>query len=273
MTVMSRFFHKPFTGGKAPRLAARDGYRMLRRAMTDSTEPMHLALFDLDNTLLAGDSDYLWGRFLVESGVVDADAHEATNRRFYEQYKAGELDIHAFQRFALQPLLDNPLPEMRALRARFVEQRIRPIVARGTPRLLAAHRARGDALAIITATNRFVTEPIAELLQVGDLLATEPERAGERYTGAIAGTPCYREGKVERLRQWLETRPERVGRIWFYSDSHNDLPLLEHVDHPVAVDPDDTLAAAARERGWPIVSLRDENAEDVFERVAADVES
>lgn len=218
---------------------------------------MHLALFDLDNTLLAGDSDYLWGRFLVDAGVVDATAYESANRRFHEQYKAGELDIHAFQRFSLQPLIDNSLDEMRALRERFVEERIRPIVAPGSDTLLARHRERGDDLVIITATNRFVTEPIAELLGVHELLATEPERVNGRYTGAIAGTPCYREGKVDRLRQWLAAHGRDYRDTWFYSDSHNDLPLLERVEHPVAVDPDDTLEAAARKRDWPIISLRE----------------
>lgn len=218
---------------------------------------MHLALFDLDNTLLAGDSDYLWGRFLVDAGVVDAATYEVTNRRFHEQYKAGELDIHAFQRFSLQPLIERPTAEMRALRERFVEEHIRPIVAPGAERLLARHRARGDELAIITATNRFVTEPIAELLGVPELLATEPERVEGRYTGAIEGTPCYREGKVERLREWAATRDRDYRDTWFYSDSHNDLALLETVEHPVAVDPDETLAEAARERGWPIISLRE----------------
>lgn len=229
---------------------------------------MHLALFDLDNTLLAGDSDFLWGRFLIDSGVVNAAEYEEQNRRFHEQYQAGELDIHAYQRFALQPLLDNPLVEMQALRARFVEEYIRPIVAVGAARLLARHRARGDQLAIITATNRFVTEPIAELLGVDELLATEPKCVDGRYTGAIAGTPCYREGKIARLREWLDAHGGEYGDTWFYSDSHNDIPLLETVEHPVAVDPDETLAATARERGWPIVSLRGEGADDVFERVA-----
>lgn len=224
---------------------------------------MYLALFDLDNTLLAGDSDYLWGRFLVDTGVVDADVFERANERFYAQYRAGELDIHAYQRFALQPLIENPLDEMQALRERFVEEYIRPIVAPGAGRLLTEHRERGDDLAIITATNRFVTGPIAELLGVEELLATEPERVDGRYTGALAGIPCYREGKVARLRQWLASRDRDYRDTWFYSDSHNDLALLETVEHPVAVDPDDTLAAAAKERGWPIISLRDESAKTV----------
>jgi HAD superfamily hydrolase (TIGR01490 family) len=231
---------------------------------------MHLALFDLDNTLLAGDSDYLWGRFLVEAGVVDAAAYESANRRFYEQYKAGELDIHAFQRFSLRPLIERRAAEMRVLRERFVEEHIRPIVAPGAETLLARHRERGDELAIITATNRFITEPIAALLGVGELLATEPERVNGRYTGAITGIPCYREGKVARLREWAAARDRDYRDTWFYSDSHNDLPLLETVEHPVAVDPDETLAAAARERGWPVVSLRDKSAKGVFERVAGE---
>ncbi|MDX1595012.1 MAG: HAD family hydrolase [Gammaproteobacteria bacterium] len=217
---------------------------------------MALALFDLDNTLLAGDSDYLWGRFLAREGLVDGVAYERENLRYYRAYQAGELDIHEFLRFALRPLADHDPALLESVRARFIEETIAPIVAPGTPGLLERHRAAGDRLAIITATNRFVTGPIAELLGIPDLLATEPQRIDGRYTGEPDGVPCFREGKVTRLHDWLRAEGLDLAGSWFYSDSHNDLPLLEAVDHPVAVDPDDALAATAAERDWPVISLR-----------------
>ncbi|ROR35000.1 HAD family hydrolase [Inmirania thermothiophila] len=217
---------------------------------------MGLALFDLDNTLLAGDSDYLWGRFLGEAGLVDAEAYERENLRYYEAYRNGTLDIFAFLGFALRPLAEHDRGRLEALRARFVEERIRPIVLEAGRRLVERHRARGDHPVIITATNRFVTEPIAALLGVDDLLATEPEERDGRFTGRVAGVPCFREGKVERLRRWLEGRGLDLAGSWFYTDSHNDLPLLGRVAHPVAVDPDPVLRAEARRRGWPVITLR-----------------
>jgi phosphoserine phosphatase len=198
-----------------------------------------LALFDLDNTLLAGDSDYLWGGFLAREGLVDGEAYERENLRYYRAYQAGELDIHEFLRFALRPLAAHDPALLEAVRERFVAETIAPIVAPGTPGLLERHRTAGDRLAIITATNRFVTGPIAAL-----------------YTGEPDGVPCFREGKVTRLNAWLQAEGLDLKGSWFYSDSLNDLPLLEAVDHPVAVDPDETLAATATERGWPIISLR-----------------
>ncbi len=217
---------------------------------------MALALFDLDNTLLAGDSDYLWGGFLAAEGLVDGEAYERENLRYYRAYQAGQLDIHEFLRFALRPLAEHDLVLLETMRERFVSETITPIIAPGTPALLERHRTAGDRLAIITATNSFVTAPIAGLLGIGDLLATEPERVDGRYTGQAAGTPCFREGKVERLTAWLAAEELDLTGSWFYSDSHNDLPLLEAVDHPVAVDPDEILAATAAERGWPVISLR-----------------
>lgn len=228
---------------------------------------MRLTLFDLDNTLLAGDSDYEWGRFLVDEGVVDATEYARRNQAFHTDYLNGELDIHAYQRFCQQPLLDHPLAFMHDLRARFIDERIRPLVASGTNALIEAHKARGDQLVIITATNRFVTEPIAELLGISELLATEPEIIDGAYTGGIAGTPCYQDGKITRLHRWLVDHGPFDGTS-AYSDSRNDLPLLEFSDRPVAVDPDDTLAAQARERGWPVVSLRHEDGAEVFAKVA-----
>lgn len=217
---------------------------------------MHLTLFDLDHTLLAGDSDYEWGRFLVDEGVVDAQRYSRANDHFHAQYQAGTLDIHAFQRFVLEPLREQPLERMHALRQRYVTLRVRPIVARHAEALIAYHKARGDTLAIITATNRFITQPIAELLGIETLIATEPEIIDGVYTGEIAGIPSYQDGKIQRAEAWVAEQKQTFEEVTFYSDSHNDLPLLRWCDVPVAVDPDERLAAAAQQAGWPIISLR-----------------
>ena len=224
---------------------------------------MGLAIFDLDNTLLNGDSDYLWGRFLVERGIVDGPRYERENLRFYKEYQAGTLDIFDFLRFALRPLAENAPEDLHAWREDFMAEKIRPIMLPAARALLDSHRERGHTLMIITATNRFVTGPIAAELGVENLLATEPAREGERYTGEVAGIPCFREGKVQRLEHWLTDRGMDLGESWFYSDSHNDLPLLERVSHPVAVDPDAMLESHARDAGWPVISLRDDVAADV----------
>lgn len=215
-----------------------------------------LAIFDLDNTLLGGDSDYLWGQFLIEEGVVERTSYERENERFYDEYRAGTLDIHEFLRFQLRPLATHDPAALRAWRDRYLDAKIRPIVLGKGRDLLADHRARGHCLVIITATNSFVTAPIAAALGVEHLIATEPELIAGRYTGAVAGIPCFRGGKVVRLRQWLQARGAAAGETWFYSDSHNDLPLLQTVDHPTAVDPDPTLAHYARQQAWPIITLR-----------------
>ncbi|MGZ8244181.1 histidinol-phosphatase [Methylomagnum sp.] len=218
---------------------------------------MSLAIFDLDNTLLAGDSDYLWGQFLVESGIVDRDYYERSNARFYEDYKNGCLDIVQFLEFALGPLAAHDAETLYRWRAAFVETKILPILLPAARALVERHRALGDTLLIITATNRFVTEPIAKLYGIGHLIATAPEFVAGRYTGRFVGTPCFREGKVTRLEEWLAEQGEDLSGGWFYSDSHNDLPLLSRVSHPVAVDPDETLARHAEAQGWPVISLRD----------------
>lgn len=219
---------------------------------------MELAIFDLDNTLLKGDSDYLWGRFLVQRGIVDGEVYERENKRFYEDYKAGTLDILEFLRFALQPLAENELETLLALRREFIQTEIKPIVLPKARALINQHREQGRVLLIITATNRFVTEPIAELLGIEHLIATDPEFSHGRYTGAVSGPPSFREGKVERLNTWLQQNGYNLASSWFYSDSHNDLPLLERVTHPIAVDADDTLRQHAEFRGWPIITLRDD---------------
>ena len=218
---------------------------------------MALAIFDLDNTLLAGDSDYLWGVSLAEQGAVDGAHYERENERFYREYKEGRLDIFEFLRFSLRPLRENDPDKLHSWRRNFLERKIEPILLPRAGDLLERHRRRGDTLLIITATNAFVTAPIARLLGVEHLLATEPEMRDGRYTGGVAGIPCFRNGKVERLRDWLAQRHESLTGSWFYSDSHNDIPLLELVDNPVAVDPDDELRRYAAEQGWPVISLRE----------------
>jgi len=218
---------------------------------------MPLALFDLDNTLLAGDSDYLWGCFLVEKGLVDGELYEQANDRFYRDYKRGTLDIHEFLNFALQPLAENDAAALRSLHREFMEKHIHPIMTRRGRELIDEHSKRGNRTVVITATNSFVTGPIARAFGVEDLIATEPEIIDGQYTGRVQGIPCFQRGKIEKLHAWLgETGIDFEGS-WFYSDSHNDLPLLEEVAHPVAVDPDDQLRAVAAERGWQITSFRE----------------
>jgi HAD superfamily hydrolase (TIGR01490 family) len=218
---------------------------------------MSLAIFDLDNTLLAGDSDYLWGQFLAELGVVDRASYERENERFYREYREGRLDITAFLRFSLRPLSEHPTKQLNAWHAQFMREKIEPLITAASERLVEQHRSAGDTLMIITATNAFVTAPIAARLGIPHLIATEPEKADGRYTGRVSGTPSFREGKVSRLTDWLSQHDETIDNAWFYSDSRNDLPLLELVRHPVAVDPDEALAAHAEAQGWPIISLLD----------------
>ncbi len=218
---------------------------------------MALAIFDLDNTLLAGDSDHLWGEFIIEQGIVDAEAHRRQNDRFYEDYCRGELDIHAYQRFALAPLVGRDPAELARWHDEFMRRHIEPIILPKGEALIAEHKARGDTVMIITATNTFITRPIARRLGVDTLLGTEPEvDENGRYTGGIIGIPTFQHGKVARLEQWLAENGETLVGSIFYSDSHNDIPLLEKVEHPVAVDPDEKLTQHAQKHGWPIISLR-----------------
>lgn len=217
---------------------------------------MTLAIFDLDNTLLGGDSDHAWGEFMVREGMVDAEQFRRANDGFYEQYLAGTLDPMAHLEFVLEPLTRFDLDELERLHQRFMADLIEPMLLPRAADLLEEHRRAGDTLLIITATNSFVAAPIARRLGVDLVLATEPELLADRYTGRVVGQPCFREGKITRLKQWLEETGESLEGACFYSDSHNDLPLLEHVSRPVAVDPDPELERVARERGWPIISLR-----------------
>ena len=217
---------------------------------------MNLTLFDLDNTLLAGDSDFEWAQFLIEQGVLDREVYEARNNEFYEQYKRGELDIHAFLDFQLKPLARHPRRVLDAWHAEYMRQKIMPMMRTRARALVERHR--GDLCAIVTATNSFVTAPIAREFGVAHLIATELAEAGGEFTGEVAGEPCFRDGKVRRLDAWLAGRGQTLASFAesrFYSDSLNDLPLLEKVTHPVAVDPDATLRAHAVKHGWPVISL------------------
>ncbi len=216
---------------------------------------MTLAIFDLDHTLLSGDSDHAWGEFLIGKEVVDAEAYRRANEHYYAQYRAGTLDIFEFLAFALKPLARHDREQLDAWHREFLATRIRPMITPAARALVEQHRRQGHTPMIVTATNRFVTAPIAREFGIEHLLATEPEEVDGRFTGRVAGIPCYREGKVARLRQWLEQHRETLAGSWFYSDSHNDLPLLELVDHPVAVHPDDVLRREAEARRWPVLAL------------------
>jgi HAD superfamily hydrolase (TIGR01490 family) len=215
-----------------------------------------LAIFDLDNTLLRGDSDHAWGRFLIENHIVDGEEYERENERYYAQYQAGTLDIMEFLAFALRPLALHDRATLDAWHRQYMQSKVLPMITPAARALVNLHRANGDTLVIITATNRFVTEPIADEFEIPHLIATEPEVRDGRFTGKIVGTPCYREGKVTRLKSWLQQQGQTFQDSWFYSDSHNDLPLLSIVDHPVAVNPDEILRREAQQRGWQILPLR-----------------
>ena len=219
---------------------------------------MELALFDLDNTLLSGDSDYEWAQFLIDKGALDRDRYETQNQRFFDQYKAGRLDIFEFLDFQLAPLARYPRAQLDEWHREFMLHRIGPIIRVEGRTLVRRHQAQGGLCAIVTSTNAFVTGPIARELGITHLLATQIEEVDGRFTGRPLGTPCFREGKISCLEGWLQAQGRDLRSFsasWFYSDSHNDLPLLERVTHPVAVDPDDILRRTALERGWRLISL------------------
>jgi HAD superfamily hydrolase (TIGR01490 family) len=217
---------------------------------------MTLAIFDLDNTLLGGDSDHAWGEFIAELGIVDGVVYRAKNDAFYDDYCRGALDIYAYQRFVLEPLAGFSMAELGRWHDEFMREKIEPIILPKAQALVDSHRAKGHTLMIITATNAFITAPIARRFGIDTLLATEPEKLNGSYTGDVTGVPCYREGKVVRLEQWLSENNATLDGSYFYSDSHNDLPLLSLVTHAIAVDPDEELRRQAGLRDWEILSLR-----------------
>lgn len=217
---------------------------------------MALAIFDLDNTLIANDSDYLWGEFLVDKGYVDADHFREQNAKFYEDYKSGNLDIFAYQRFALKPLSQQSMETLNEWHKQFMQEYIEPIILPKAQAMVDHHKNNGDLVMIITATNTFITRPIGERYGITELLGTEGEIKNGRYTGEVAGTPTFQHGKVTRLNRWLTENNETLEGSYFYSDSHNDLPLLELVSHPVVVNGDDKLLEIAKQRDWPLMDMR-----------------
>jgi HAD superfamily hydrolase (TIGR01490 family) len=218
---------------------------------------MKLAIFDLDNTLIGGDSDYEWGQFMVRKGVVDKEHYAKQNDAFYEDYKAGTLDILAYQRFALAPLVGQSLETLRDWHHEFMQTSILPLDLPKARALIESHRIQGHTLLVITATNRFITAPIVQWLGIDHLIATEPELDAQGHVlGDVIGIPSFQEGKIQRLEVWLSQQKQVFSEIWFYSDSRNDLPLLQRVNHPIAVDADEVLRAQAMLLGWPIISLR-----------------
>jgi HAD superfamily hydrolase (TIGR01490 family) len=216
---------------------------------------MTLAIFDLDHTLINGDSDHLWGEYMIENGIVDEQAYRQRNDLFYLDYQRGTLDNDQYLAFALEPLTHYTIEELHAWRADYVEKWIKPLVAPGTAGLLDEHRAKDHELMIISATNFFVSEPIGQMLGVSTVLATEPEIIDERYTGRFLGTPTYQHGKVTVLKEWVVNNGHELAGAYFYSDSLNDLALLEQVDNPITVNPDDDLKAIAEARNWKIIDL------------------
>jgi HAD superfamily hydrolase (TIGR01490 family) len=218
---------------------------------------LKLAIFDLDNTLLAGDSDYAWGQFLVQKGIVDPDSYTRENERFYLQYKNKTLDIEEYQAFVLAPLMTLTVAERQTLHSEFMQSVIVHLRQTKADDLIKQHKDQGDRLLIITATNRFIAGPIGPWLGIDTVLATESEMIDGQFTGKIAGTPCFQEGKIRRLQEWLLAEGIEPEYITFYSDSINDLPLLDYAQYPVVVDPDDRLQAHAVTMGWPIISLKD----------------
>ena len=218
-----------------------------------------LALFDLDNTLLNGDSDFEWSQFLIRIGVLDRELFEAKNLAFYEHYKAGTLDIQEFLDFQLKPLSRHARKTLDEWHSQFMREQALGMITQSARDLVDRHRKAGDVCVIITATNSFVTAPIAREFGIEHLIATEPEHNGGEFTGRVAGVPCFREGKIIRLQNWLEQHGwglDSFAVATFYSDSLNDLPLLSKVKNPVAVNPDETLRAHAEKLGWPVMSLR-----------------
>ncbi|QDC98015.1 HAD family hydrolase [Candidatus Methylopumilus universalis] len=220
---------------------------------------MNLALFDLDNTILAGDSDYNWSRFLIQEGYLDGAIHAEKNEKFYADYKAGTLDIYAFVEFQFKPLARNPRTVLNQLLKKYVEEVIKPMITEKARALVKRHQDEGDLIIVITATNSFITKPIAELFGIENLIGTDPEEKEGEFTGKVSGLPSFKEGKVTRLEAWLKGKNLSLAsfeKSYFYSDSHNDLPLMQKVTHPVAVDSDDVLSEYAQSKDWPQISLR-----------------
>jgi len=217
---------------------------------------MKLAIFDLDNTLIAGDSDALWGEFITEQGYIDGDLYEKQHEQFYDDYMQGKLDIDAFLRFQLKILGDNNADTLHEWRANYIKQKIEPLILEKAKTKINEHRQAGHSLLIITATNEFLTRPIADLLDIKNLIACQVEIIDGQYTGESKGTPSFAEGKITRFNEWVEKQNLSISETWFYSDSRNDIPLLSEVDHAIAVDADEVLTKHAQQHHWEITSFR-----------------
>ena len=218
---------------------------------------MSLAMFDLDNTLIGGDSDYLWGEFLCEKGIIeDTASFQKMNEYFYQQYEVGKLDIYAWAEFSFKVLTEYSIDELNHLRQNFIQQKIEPIFLDKAQSCINQHKENGDTVLVITASNTFITAPIAEMYGINHLLATEPEFKDGRFTGKVSGVPCFQSGKIDNLMPWIEKHNKNLKGSYFYSDSHNDLPLLELVDNPVAINGDPRLTSTANKNGWPNLDWR-----------------
>ena len=220
---------------------------------------MNLAIFDLDNTLLNGDSDYNWGLFLAREGFVNQKSHQSMNEKFYADYNAGKLDIYEFTEFQFQFFKNNPRKLLDKLLARYIDEVAEAMITKKARNLVAEHRDNGDKLLIITATNSYITKPIGNLLGIDDLIGTDLEEVAGEFTGKVKGIPSFKEGKIDRLNLWLKHKEltfESFERTFFYSDSQNDLPLLRIVSNPVAANPDQILEKEAFKNKWPIIFLR-----------------
>jgi HAD superfamily hydrolase (TIGR01490 family) len=214
-----------------------------------------LLIFDLDNTLLAGDSDRNWGIFLSEQKIVD-ESYLDESERFYNNYYEGSLDIDGFLSFCLKPLIANDMAKLLKLREQFIEEKIRPIVTKTGKELINQAHAEGKKVIIATATNDFVTRPIADIFDVSVLIATEFEIKDNAFTGRVVGAPCFRAGKLNKVTKWINDNNFDLSQASFYSDSFNDLPLLEKVKKPVIVDGDDKLREIGKNKNWECVSFR-----------------
>ncbi|MDC0423245.1 HAD-IB family hydrolase [Methylophilaceae bacterium] len=220
---------------------------------------MKLAIFDLDNTLLNGDSDYNWSLFLIQHGVLDADTYKERNEQFFKEYQSGNLDVYAYCEFQFKTLKDNSRELLDELRADYVNTIIKPMITKEAKDLVESHRKENHKLLIITATNSYITRPIADLFDIEDLIGTDLEELNGQFTGKVSGLPSFQEGKITRLNLWLDKRGikfQELEKTFFYSDSMNDIPLLEKVSNPVAVNPDETLQKKAIKENWPIIQLR-----------------
>jgi len=214
-----------------------------------------LLIFDLDNTLLAGDSDRNWGIFLAEQKVVDS-SYLDESEKFYNNYYEGSLDIDGFLSFCLRPLIDNDMSYLLKLRQQFIDEKIKPIVTQTGKKLIDESQAEGKTVIIATATNDFVTRPIADLFNVDTLIATEFEIQNNNFTGKVLGEPCFRDGKLNKVKKWINENDYDLSKASFYSDSFNDLPLLEKVKYPVIVDGDDKLVEIGKNNNWECISFR-----------------